>query len=60
MGEGGYGEQLFREYKVTVVQDECVLEICCVTWCLYSTTKGMFLSEKRQGGEVCVDYAAFI
>lgn len=30
-GEGGHGELLFNGYKITVIQDEYALEICCIT-----------------------------
>lgn len=32
-GEGKPG-LFFRGYKVSVMQEECVLELCCTTWCL--------------------------
>lgn len=30
-GEGEYGELLLNGYKITVIQDEYVLETCCIT-----------------------------
>lgn len=30
-GGGEYGELLFNGYKITVIQDEYVLETCCIT-----------------------------
>ena len=31
-GEGGYGELLFNGYRVSVLQDENVLELGCIQY----------------------------